>query len=40
MGWKGTIRSVGAVVRATERDAKRRQKELERQQNQYEKCKS
>lgn len=37
MGWKGTIRSVGAVVRAAEREAKRRQKELERQQNQYEK---
>ncbi|WP_281559829.1 hypothetical protein [Thalassomonas sp. RHCl1] len=37
MGWKGTIRSVGAAVRAAERDAKRRQKELDRQYKQYEK---
>jgi len=37
MGWKGTIRSVGAAVRAAERDAKRRQRDLERQQKQYEK---
>ena len=37
MGWKGTVRSIGAAVRAAERDAKRRQRELERQQKQYEK---
>lgn len=37
MGWKGTLRSVGAAYRAAERDAKRRQRELERQQKQYEK---
>lgn len=37
MGWKGTLRSVGAAIRAAERDAKRRQRELERQQKQYEK---
>ncbi len=37
MGWKGTVRSIGAAVRASERDAKRRQGELERQQKQYEK---
>lgn len=37
MGWKGTIRSVGAAIRAAERDAKRRQRELERQEKQYEK---
>ncbi|GGI80755.1 hypothetical protein [Shewanella gelidii] len=37
MGWKGTARSFGAAVRAAERDAKRRQGELERQQKQYEK---
>ncbi|MEW8535383.1 MAG: hypothetical protein AB2565_01300 [Candidatus Thiodiazotropha endolucinida] len=37
MGWKGTVRSVGAAVRAAERDAKRRQRELEWQQKQYEK---
>jgi len=37
MGWKGTVRSIGAAVRAAERDAKRRQGELERQQKQYEK---
>ncbi len=37
MGWKGTIRSIGAAVRAAERDAKRRQRELERQQKQYDK---
>lgn len=35
MGWKGTVRSIGAAVRAAERDAKRRQRELERQQKQY-----
>lgn len=37
MGWKGTVRSIGAAVRAAERDAKRRQRELERQQIQFEK---
>lgn len=37
MGWKGTVRSIGAAVRAAERDAKRRQRELERRQKQYEK---
>nr|VFJ92145.1 MAG: hypothetical protein BECKLFY1418A_GA0070994_10218 [Candidatus Kentron sp. LFY] len=37
MGWKGTVRSMGAAVRAAERDAKRRQRELERQRKQYEK---
>lgn len=35
MGWKGTIRSIGAAVRAAERDAKRRQRELEIRQKQY-----
>ena len=35
MGWKGTVRSIGAAVRAAEREAKRRQRELERQQKQY-----
>lgn len=37
MGWKGTIRTIGAATRAAERDAKRRQKELEKQQKMYEK---
>lgn len=37
MGWKGTVRSIGAAARAAERDAKRRQRELERQKRQYEK---
>lgn len=37
MGWKGTVRSIGAAVRAAERDAKRRQRELEKKQKQYEK---
>ncbi|ROS05606.1 hypothetical protein EDC56_1152 [Sinobacterium caligoides] len=37
MGWKGTVRSVGAAVRAAERDAKRRARELERQQKEYDK---
>lgn len=37
MGWKGTVRSVGAAVRAAERDAKRRQRELEKQHKQFEK---
>lgn len=36
MGWKGTVRSIGAAVRAAERDAKRRQRELEKRQKQYE----
>lgn len=35
MGWKGAIRSIGAAVRAAERDAKRRQRELEREQKHY-----
>lgn len=37
MGWKGTVRSVGAAVRAAERDAKKRQRELEKQYKQFEK---
>ncbi len=37
MGWKGTVRSIGAAVRAAERDEKRRQRELEKQQRQYDK---
>ncbi|WP_373034007.1 hypothetical protein [Sulfurovum sp.] len=36
MGWKGTVRSIGAAVRAAERDAKKRQRELENRQKQYE----
>jgi len=30
MGWKGTLRSVGAAYRAAKRDSQRRQRELER----------
>lgn len=37
MGWKGTVRTIGAACRAAERDAKRRRRELEREQKQYEK---
>lgn len=37
MGWKGAVRSVGAAMRAAERDAKRRQRELERERKHYEK---
>jgi len=37
MGWKGTVRSIGAAVRAAERDAKRRQRELNNRQKQYDK---
>lgn len=37
MGWKGTVRSFGAAVCAAERNAKRRQRELERRQKQYRK---
>lgn len=37
MGWKGTVRSIGAAVRAAERDAKRRQRELEKQHKEYQK---
>jgi hypothetical protein len=35
MGWKGTVRSIGAAVRAAERESKRRQRELEKRQKQY-----
>lgn len=35
MGWKGAVRSIGAAVRAAERDAKRRQRDLERRRQQY-----
>lgn len=35
MGWKGTVRSVGAAMRAAERESKRRQRELERQQKDF-----
>lgn len=37
MGWKGTVRSVGAAMRAADREAKRRQRELDRQQKAYDK---
>lgn len=37
MGWKGAVRSIGAAVRAAEKDAKRRRRELEKRQKQYEK---
>lgn len=37
MGWKGTVRSVGTAIRAADRDAKRRQRELVVQEKQYEK---
>lgn len=37
MGWKGAVRSVGAAVRAAERDEKRRQRELDREQKHYDK---
>ncbi|MFU1517108.1 hypothetical protein ACM25P_01005 [Vreelandella alkaliphila] len=37
MGWKGTVRSVGAAIRAADRDAKRRQRELEKERKYYEK---
>lgn len=36
MGWRGTIRAMGAASRRAERAAVRRQKELERQRKQYE----
>ena len=35
MGWKGTVRSIGAAIRAAERDAQRRQRELERERKHY-----
>jgi hypothetical protein len=35
VGWKGTLRSVGAAVRAAERDAKRRQRVLIAQEKHY-----
>ena len=31
MGWRGTVRAIGAAARAAERDARRRQRELERE---------
>lgn len=37
MGWKGTVRSIGAAVRAAERDAQRRRRELEKQRKHVEK---
>ncbi|WP_417446950.1 hypothetical protein [Kangiella sp.] len=37
MGWKGTVRSVGSAIRAAERDAKRRERELQQRNKQYEK---
>lgn len=36
MGWRGTIRALSAASRRAQRDAVRRQKELERQRKQYE----
>lgn len=37
MGWKGNLRSISAAARAAERNAKRRQRELELRRKQYEK---
>ncbi|RUO27080.1 hypothetical protein CWE09_02225 [Aliidiomarina minuta] len=37
MGWKGTVRSIRATIREAERDAKRRQRELERDHKEYQK---
>lgn len=37
MGWKGTVRSIGAAARKAERNAKRRQRELEKKSKQIEK---
>jgi len=37
MGWKGTLRSINAMSRQMEREAKRRQRELENQRKQFEK---
>ncbi|MBI9010951.1 MAG: hypothetical protein JEZ08_01875 [Clostridiales bacterium] len=37
MGYKGTIRSIGAAVRTAERNAKRRQRELEKQAKEIQK---
>ena len=39
MGWKGTLRSFEAGIRRSERNARSRQRELERQRNQLEKMK-
>lgn len=35
MGWKGTVRSLQASARKSERNAHRRQRDLERQRNEY-----
>ena len=35
MGWKGTVRSIGAAARRHEREAQRRQRELEKQKKLY-----
>ncbi|HPY73066.1 MAG TPA: hypothetical protein PK377_07695 [Methanothrix sp.] len=37
MGWKGTVRSIGAASRRMERESRRRSRELEKQQHQIEK---
>lgn len=37
MGWKGTLRSFNASIRAAERESQRRQRELAKRQKQYEK---
>ncbi len=37
MGWKGTIRTVQAGIRAVEREAKKKQRVLDRQQREYNK---
>lgn len=37
MGWNGAMRSIAAAARAAERDSRRRQRELERENKHYEK---
>ncbi|MEX1014187.1 MAG: hypothetical protein WDZ80_03440 [Candidatus Paceibacterota bacterium] len=37
MGWKGTLRSVNSAIKASERESRRKQRELERQRKQYNK---
>ena len=37
MGWKGTLRSVNSAIKASERESRRKQRELERRRKQYNK---
>ncbi len=40
MGWKGTVRSINAAAKRADRNAKKRQREIEKSKSSMRKCKN